>query len=457
MVSATSTPSESSSNASRSQSSLSHVTGMTVSLDAAALDDASVIATFCALIAAQCQRLKWILLNGSSYEDSESHRQSLQSLSATLASLPGLESLRVARQISVESFISAASAAWELATAPAFRSLTVKKRWDAASMMRVVSRCLGLRELTVGKITSRDNLSGQLSLPVLTKLRIKKGWHPEVLTMISHAGASLTHLRLALDDDSDGVDVAETIASHSSLTHLRLALDDDSDGVDVAETIASHCPLVSHLGVCDAKRAFVDALAAACDDGRLRRLRQIAMYHDRRPMRLTDRSFALACVRLLQILSDPSRRLAQVMERLFVLVPPQDFASVEQATDLMLRCNSMLVDIAVQRCMHFTHHQADMQPSHHNEGEGIHAADGRDTAVIAMIREMADNGPRENVVLHDGLLPDVVILPSLRRRLALMSVLKARGVHLPEAVLKGVVAMSGRNARRRMVFVCDEP
>ncbi|KAJ0412453.1 hypothetical protein ATCC90586_005473 [Pythium insidiosum] len=287
------------------------------------------------------------------------------------------------------------------------------------------------RTLTVGKITSRDNLSGQLSLPVLTKLRIKKGWHPEVLTMIRHTGASLTHLRLALDYDSDGV--------------------------DVAETIASHCPLVSHLGVCDAERAFVDALVAACDDGRLRRLRQIAMYHDRRPMRLTDRSFALACIRLLQILSDPSRRLAQVMEKLFVLVPPQDFASVEQATDLMLRCNSMLVDIAVQRCMHFTHHQADMQPSHHSEGEGVHAADGRDTAVIAMIREMADNGPRENVVLHNGLLRDVVILPSLRRRLALMSVLTARGVHLPEAVLKGVVAMSGRNARRRIVFVCDEP
>ncbi|KAJ0409645.1 hypothetical protein P43SY_008517 [Pythium insidiosum] len=176
------------------------------------------------------------------------------------------------------------------------------------------------------------------------------------------------------------------------------------------------------------------------------------MYHDRRPMRLTDRSFALACIRLLQILSDPSRRLALVVEQIHLLVPPYDYAIVEQASNLLLRCNSRIVDISVEQCQHSRHDDSDFDVYSHAESDDLEWFDDADDPVRDPMNEMVAAAVGKTAIPHGALLPDMVILPSLRRRLALLSAFAAGGVQLPEAVLKDVFLLSGRRARRFKCF-----
>ncbi|GLE02693.1 hypothetical protein PINS_up011548 [Pythium insidiosum] len=415
---------------------LSNVTRLDLTLDAAVMSDVSSMSTLCDLLTTKSPQLQSLSLEAIYFDDSnDQHRRSIERLSAALAAASRVESLRVSGWISVDRFMNAVSRGLE-STWPTLRTLTVTTGWSANALVRFVSKCPNLRELTVKKVkragVSIDQSLGEdlSALPALTKLTIKRGWHPDLSSLITRAGASLTHLRIAMPLETNSA--------------------------DIADTIARHCPSIICLGACDPDCAFFEAIAEACDEARLRRLRRLTLHHYKRPVQYMDRTCTLASVRLLQLLSDPSRRLAHDVQTLDISVPPQDYTIVEQAMNLMLRCNPRIVDVGVDLCQHSRHHDSDLNEStvySHSESDDFDLwDDAEDRDVGDLLNEMIAAAAGKTAVPHDGLLRDVVLPPSLRRRLALISVFADRGVQLPAAPLQAIFLMASRCARRRKIF-----
>ncbi|GLE02700.1 hypothetical protein PINS_up011555 [Pythium insidiosum] len=411
------------------------LTGLDLCLDSAALSDLSTMSEFCELLTTQCGRLQWLSLDAAQFDDDEEqHRQSVQMVGTALVGARCLEALRVIAPVSVDPFMrsvlvgveSTRSGAQASGSMPTLWALKVKASWSANALLSFISKCPKLCELKVQEATSEgdesrvDPYAGvdvASLLPALTKLTIKTERHPTLLPLLIER-------------------------SRGRLTHLRFTLPFDADGAGVAETIVRHCPSLAILNVGDPDSAFVNTVLRACDDGRVRRLRQLSVYHDARPTDPADSTLTLACLCVLRVLSDPRHRLTQTLQTLKMAVPPQDCAVVKRAMNLMLRCNSTIMSCAI-KLYGFWQHLPAAERWDDDDSDSI-ACD----AVRQTLSELTTLAGSKVAIPVDGVLPDVVVPPSLRRRLALVSVVAARGVQMPEAVLRKILTMAGRRTRR---------
>ncbi|GLE02701.1 hypothetical protein PINS_up011556 [Pythium insidiosum] len=250
--------------------------------------------------------------------------------------------------------------------------------------------------------------------------------------------------------------------SGASLRHLSIASSLNDRDVDVVKTLMSHCTRLDRLDVCGVRREFVDALSSSSsfrekdgngdddDDGcGLWRLRELTIRSDR------SRSMAFACVRLLQVLSDPSQRLTQSLQSLKLVVC--------KAVQLMLRCNHRIVSVYLDRT--YSGLEDDEQQQQHqsrtdwsdSEDDLEPLENGVGPASSAILNNVIVAAKDKAAIPLDGVVRGVVSLPTARARAAFLSVLAARGLLdcLPPAVVMHALMMTGRPAFRRFLYTYD--
>ncbi|KAJ0412454.1 hypothetical protein ATCC90586_005474 [Pythium insidiosum] len=139
------------------------------------------------------------------------------------------------------------------------------------------------------------------------------------------------------------------------------------------------------------------------------------------------------------------------LKRLALKAPSaQEFSIVRKARRLMLRCNSTIVSVEIER-----RQKGDSDDDGENE-DGVEYDSDDDLELLgvsqdlvgAMINEMIAAAKGKTAIPDGEFLPDVVILPSLRLRIAFLSALASRDVHLPPSLLSQILSMAGRLALR---------
>ncbi|KAJ0412458.1 hypothetical protein ATCC90586_005478 [Pythium insidiosum] len=178
--------------------------------------------------------------------------------------------------------------------------------------------------------------------------------------------------------------------------------------------------------------------------------------------------------REISVTLDPHRRLAQTLQTLYIYTTQQAYPTVKEAVDCMLLCNSQLVGIEIEESQYSDEEDdsdddddisaaSDEDSDDSREGDGGFSSSDdeddvttrQDTAnpATGLLQEMAAAAAAaaaagKTAISWNQLLPDVIILPSIRRRTALLSVLAARGIDLPAPIVKDVFQMAGRCALR---------
>ncbi|GLE11116.1 hypothetical protein PINS_up023424 [Pythium insidiosum] len=443
--------------ASVANASLAHVTRMTLVLDHATLDDLSAMRELCTFVSMNWQRLEQLSLMGSPNAHNATHRQATEMFLTALKAAPQLSTLTIDSP-AIERLVGDAELATLTLKELSMRSLdvavlrvaslerlTVRGEWHATALLRLLSSCPTLRELSIHRLLSDDDVSAREpsaegeTWPSLATLSIECGWHRDLLPVLVRSGATLTRVTLT--------------------GSLR------GDAAAVVETLATHCPSVAQLSVGDIDVAFVDALVTARDSDRLRRLRELFVCS-------RERSIATACVRLLQVLSDARVRLTRSLQALDIVASRVDYHCVRLAMDLMLRCNATLVRATLEETTDhearegdgdigpcFDFYESDLEQSDDDEDDdddddnleaNVVMATVEDDATRRMLHAMlaSANATGTTAMPHGAALPDAVVLPSLRRCVAFMSALAALDVRLPVPLVRHVLMMAGRRPLR---------
>ncbi|GLE00352.1 hypothetical protein PINS_up009109 [Pythium insidiosum] len=255
---------------------------------------------------------------------------------------------------------------------------------------------------------------------------------------------------LWLSDDANAREQMLIAKIGSNLSEISLSASHQSSyrsyHIKMLETIARCCPRLTQLFVSDFAfdEAFVQTLASASEAGAFSCLRELSI----------DAEYGVnvaACVRLMHLLSDPRQRLAQTLEDLMVYASKETLSVMRQATDLMLRCNARL------QCVEITHCDDDESDDGDNDDGDSNAAEDSTNqreiveeyipsdAVRLMLDEMAVKATGKTAALKNVASPGVVLLPSMRHRIAFLSVLAERDVSLPPPVAAMVMLMAGRS------------
>ncbi|GLE02692.1 hypothetical protein PINS_up011547 [Pythium insidiosum] len=412
-----------------SGASLQYLTEMTLQLDQAALEDETVMRAFCELLSTQCARLKRLTIDGSPRGDVEVQQRSLALLGAVLLAPRRLEYLsfdRVwLRDAQMESLVNAIVKSPHRATSSvkhlkilmpnmseivplSVEELSTSRLWSWEELLRLLSSHSNLRKLTVssigqayGQAENTEAADAQLlsnieRWPALTKLCTSYSSPTLMAMLLAKIGASI-----------EEVSLSSTLPGSS---------------IETLQAVMTHCPRVSELRLSDFEfdEALVETLAAACDNNCFT-LRKLSI-------RQVNTTIAVPCVRLLQILSDPQRRLAQTLEDLYIYTTQQAFPVVRQATDLMLRCNARLVFIEIEQSQ-YSDEEDDDDESGSNDDDDNDSEDGgsdpegddRDDGAAAdeapasptqtLLDEMAAAANGKTAIQRNEVLPDVVILP----------------------------------------------
>ncbi|KAJ0390405.1 hypothetical protein P43SY_011737 [Pythium insidiosum] len=281
---------------------------------------------------------------------------------------------------------------------PSLESFVAPYSWLPAQP-RLLSGGVGLRELRVYLTSSALVALEDLPHTALQMLGVQWTWVP-------------------------GVGVLGRLLSHfgATLTSLDLSMQRYNTGADIAEMIVAHCPRLACLAVAEIQDDFVEALVGACESGRCPQLRHLHVSLN------WDRS-GVPCLRLMRALCDPKRVISKSLESLHIDCSHSDPSLVQQAADAMLCCNSRLVKLELVVRDRYQAETTD-----------------EDVALVRELQVMADG---KSSVPHGSFLPDRVVLPSMRRRLAFLSAMAALRVNLPNDVLQAVLSLSGRAAVRQ--------
>ncbi|GLE02688.1 hypothetical protein PINS_up011543 [Pythium insidiosum] len=218
--------------ASVANASLAHVTRMTLVLDHATLDDLSAMRELCTFVSTNWQRLEQLSLMGSPNAHNATHRQATEMFLTALKAAPQLSTLTIDSP-AIERLVGDAELATLTLKELSMRSLdvavlrvaslerlTVRGEWHATALLRLLSSCPTLRELSIHRLLSDDDVSAREpsaegeTWPSLATLSIECGWHRGLLPVLVQSGATLTRVTLTGSLRGDAAAVVETLATH---------------------------------------------------------------------------------------------------------------------------------------------------------------------------------------------------------------------------------------------------